>query len=240
MTTRIPRLLARWALISASIAALLFLSAGTVRITSIRNYLAAFSVLLLVTMLAVEPGLAHERAIPGESGPDDPLRLTSRLLFLLTLIVAASSVGHLGASFNATAPIRYGALAVFALSGAFQSWAMIVNPFFSPVVRIQNERGHHVIERGPYQFLRHPGYFAMSISVPMSALAIGSWIGLAPGVAFSAVVIRRAQIEDQFLRSKLAGYQKYASRVRTSPFMRLSQNSGEHAEQNPTETTGCI
>ena len=93
MRTRIPGLLARWALITASIAALLFLSAGTVRIASIRNYLVAFSFLLLVTMLAVDPSLAQERAKPKDAGTDDS-RIATGLLFLLTLTVAGFSVGH--------------------------------------------------------------------------------------------------------------------------------------------------
>ncbi len=37
------------------------------------------------------------------------------------------------------------ALVVFAAALAFKMWAMVVNPFFSPVVRIQEERGHSVI-----------------------------------------------------------------------------------------------
>lgn len=72
------------------------------------------------------------------------------LLFLLTLAVASFSVGHCRPGFNVPPPIRHLALAAFLLSGAFQTWAMIVNPFFSPVVRIQTERGHHLIAKGPY------------------------------------------------------------------------------------------
>jgi hypothetical protein len=67
MKMRAPRLLTRWARITASIAALFFLSAGTLRIASLRNYLVAFSFLLLVAMLAVDPGLAQERAKPKRS-----------------------------------------------------------------------------------------------------------------------------------------------------------------------------
>ena len=38
------------------------------------------------------------------------------------------------------------------------SWAMRTNKFFSSMVRIHTDRGHHVIETGPYRFIRHPGY----------------------------------------------------------------------------------
>ncbi len=187
-------------------------AAGTVHVASIRNYLVAFSLLLLVTMLAVDPSLAQERAAK-DAGTDDS-RIATGLLFLLTLAVAGFSVGHCRQGFNAPPPsIRHLALAAFLLSGAFQTWAMIVNPFFSPVVRIQTERGHHLILTGPYRLMRHPGYFAMCIAVPTSALAIGSWFALAPATGFVAVIFRRARVEDEFLVRNLQGYKRYASIV---------------------------
>ena len=65
-------------------------------------------------------------------------------------------------------------------SDSIQTWAMTANPFFSPVVRIQHEHGHRLIDSGPYRFVRHPGYLAMCIAAPASAAAIGSWAGLFP------------------------------------------------------------
>lgn len=35
---------------------------------------------------------------------------------------------------------------------------MVVNPFFEKTVRIQTDRGHRVIDTGPYAYMRHPGY----------------------------------------------------------------------------------
>lgn len=213
MRTRIPSLLARWVIITASISALLLLSAGTVRIASIRNYLVAFSFLLLVTMLAVEPSLGQERAKPREPGTDDSLSTTG-LLFLLTLAVAGFSVGHLRSGFCPHVYIRNAALGVFMLSSTLQSWAMIVNPFFSPLVRIQTERGHHLIARGPYRLMRHPGYLAMSISIPASALTVGSWLALIPALGFVFVISRRTRLEDEFLMRNLSGYRSYARQIR--------------------------
>jgi len=163
-------------------------------------------------MFAVNPSLAQERANPKQPGTDNS-RFIAGLLFLLTLAVAGFSVGHCRRGFNMPSPICHLALAVFLLSGAFQTWAMIVDPFFSPVVRIQTERGHHLIAKGPYRIMRHPGYFAMCIAVPTTALAIGSWLALAPAAGFVAVIYRRARVEDEFLLSNLHGYKKYASLV---------------------------
>lgn len=212
MRTRTPRLLIRWALITASIATILFVSAGTVHVVSIRNYLVAFSLLLLVTMLTVDPSLAQERANPKDAGTGDS-RIAAGLLVLLTLAVAGFSVGHWRQAFNTPPPIRHLALGVFLVSGAFQTWAMIANPFFSPVVRIQTERAHHLIAKGPYRLMRHPGYFAMCIAVPTSALSIGSWLALAPAAGFVAFIFRRAQLEDEFLVRNLPGYKSYAALV---------------------------
>jgi protein-S-isoprenylcysteine O-methyltransferase Ste14 len=99
-------------------------------------------------------------------------RLASGFLFLVTLTAAALDVGRLHASDAVPPSVRITALVILALATLTQAWAMAVNPFFSPVVRIQSERGHHVVTKGPYRFVRHPGYLAMLIAMPTSAIAI--------------------------------------------------------------------
>ena len=215
------RLLIRWALITASLSALLVLAAGTTHIASIRHYLAVFSTLLLVTMFSVDPSLAEERVHPKAASIDDGLRFATGFLFLVTLAVAALSVGRLRTVFNVPTPLRGAALLAFTLSGSLQAWAMIVNPFFSPVVRLQAESGHRVITAGPYGFMRHPGYFSMLISIPASALAIGSFVALIPAIGFAWVIHQRTRIEDQFLKANLPGYAEYTQRVPAGlPFIR--------------------
>lgn len=223
------RLLLRWGLITASLSGLLFLSAGTSHILSLWLYLALFSTWLLFTMLAVDPRLAAERACPKNSGTDDGLRFATGLLFLLTLSLAALSVGRLPSSLNVPARFRDVSLVVFVLSGSLQTWAMFANPFFSPVVRFQVELEHRVIKSGPYKYLRHPGYLAMLISIPASALAIGSWLALLPAAAFVAVLNRRARIEDEFLRCNLPGYIEYANQVPGKLFPVKKANKGSYA-----------
>ena len=206
------RLLIRWTAITASLSVLLFLAAGSTHVGSIRRYLVVNSALLMVTMLAVDPRLAEERAHPANEN-SDPLRLAAGFFFLLTLSVAAFSVGRLRPCFNVPTHLRDIALIAVVLSGFLQTWTMVVNPFFSPVVRLQTERGHHVITEGPYRFVRHPGYLAMLMSVPASALVIGSWLALAPAAAFASVILRRTRLEDEFLKKYLPGYAYYASQV---------------------------
>ena len=54
------------------------------------------------------------------------------------------------------------------------TWATSVNKFFEPSVRIQADRGHRVIDTGPYAIVRHPGYalgYPVFLAMP---LALGS------------------------------------------------------------------
>jgi protein-S-isoprenylcysteine O-methyltransferase Ste14 len=88
------------------------------------------------------------------------------------------------------------------------------NPFLVAVVRIQTERGHHVISTGPYATVRHPLYAATLVFLPANALMLGSWYGLAASVVLVAGIMFRTAMEDRELQRGLAGYTEYAARVR--------------------------
>ena len=214
------KLFARWAVLTLSISTLLFVAAGTMRLPVLRNYLVTFSTFLLATMLSIDPGLAIERSRTSEKG-GTPGRLVAGLSFLATLTVAALEVGRLHWVHSVPADARRTGLLLFAAAMALQMWAMIVNPFFSPEIRLQPERGHRLIARGPYRLLRHPGYLAMLVAVPASALAIGSWLALLPATAFCLGILKRVGAEEHFLQSNLAGYSEYMGRVRGRLFPRM-------------------
>jgi protein-S-isoprenylcysteine O-methyltransferase Ste14 len=181
--------------------------------------------MLLITMLTVDSGLARERAHPSQGAKDTRVRFAAGFLFLVTVGFAAMDVGRVHQSDTVPVPMSMIALAVFVAALAFQMWAMTVNPFLSPVVRIQAERGHYVISRGPYRWLRHPSYLAMLIAIPASALAIGSWLALIPAAGFCAVIMRRARMEDDFLKRNLPGYREYIQRVPASLLSRAPVES---------------
>lgn len=105
-------------------------------------------------------------------------------------------------------------LAVFVAGSVLVSWSMGVNPFFEKTVRIQSERGHRVIDTGPYRIVRHPGYlgfFGWLVSTP---LLLGSWWAFAPAALSLFSFIGRTALEDRTLRRELTGYEDYARRVR--------------------------
>jgi protein-S-isoprenylcysteine O-methyltransferase Ste14 len=94
------------------------------------------------------------------------------------------------------------------------TWAEAVNKFFEPTVRIQTDRGHTVIDTGPYAFVRHPGYVAAVPLVLGLALSLGSYWALVPAALCYLLLIVRTAQEDRTLQRELPGYKDYAQRVR--------------------------
>jgi len=104
------------------------------------------------------------------------------------------------------------ALMVTGMAGA--AWAEAVNRFFEMGVRIQTDRGHHVIDTGPYAIVRHPGYIAANLQLIGMALSLGSWWALIPAGLVVILLLIRTKWEDRLLQAELPGYAEYARRVR--------------------------
>ncbi len=69
---------------------------------------------------------------------------------------------------------------IFAAGFGLTAWAQGVNRHFEITVRIQTDRGHKVIDAGPYATIRHPGYIG------------GVALGLAAGGASPAWALAAA------------------------------------------------
>jgi protein-S-isoprenylcysteine O-methyltransferase Ste14 len=91
---------------------------------------------------------------------------------------------------------------------------MHVNRFFSSAVRIQRERGQHVVDDGPYRRVRHPGYSGAIPAMTASGLVLCSWLATALGALGSLWLLWRTFTEDRLLHAQLPGYKEYAERVR--------------------------
>jgi protein-S-isoprenylcysteine O-methyltransferase Ste14 len=88
------------------------------------------------------------------------------------------------------------------------------NPYLSPAVRVQTERGQTVISTGPYSYVRHPMYAAVIPFTTGTALLLGSWLGLLMGLLFVVAIAFRAVQEERVLAADLPGYREYMARVR--------------------------
>ena len=81
------------------------------------------------------------------------------------------------------------------------TWAESVNKFFEPTVRIQTDRGHKVIDTGPYAVIRHPGYVSAWLIFAGMPLCLGSVWALIPGILACLLLVLRTVWEDRTLRA---------------------------------------
>jgi protein-S-isoprenylcysteine O-methyltransferase Ste14 len=93
-------------------------------------------------------------------------------------------------------------------------WAMSVNTYLSTIVRVQTERGHHVVTAGPYRYVRHPMYVGTILFGLCIPLFLGSWYALLPGALMGIGYVIRTALEDRTLQAELPGYADYAAQVR--------------------------
>jgi protein-S-isoprenylcysteine O-methyltransferase Ste14 len=194
------------------VAVVLFGAAGRIDIPMFWAYLGVLAAGSIAGIFLIDEDLARERMRPG-GNPLGP-----RLYAVFLLCVAHWTVAGLDRRFHwsDTVPpaLRIAALAVFAAGFAFGLWATHVNRFFSSVVRIQRERGHHVVTAGPYRWVRHPGYAGAIPAVVASGMALCSWLATALGALAVPLILWRTIFEDRILRAQLPGYAEYAQRVR--------------------------
>lgn len=94
------------------------------------------------------------------------------------------------------------------------TWGMAVNRHFESTVRIQTDRGHKLVDTGPYAYIRHPGYAFGVLMVIGIALSLGSLWALIPVAVVSLILAGRTLGEEAVLREGLEGYADYMTRVK--------------------------
>jgi len=200
---------------------LLFISAGHINIFRgwcylILGFIGMFGGIAVVAKF--DPDLVNQRGLWKEKkGTKSWDKIIPRVYvffgFYALPVIIGLDVGrfkwsNLGIAFS----IAGGAL--FILGAVLIHWAMLVNRHFESTVRIQRDRDHRVITRGPYRIVRHPGYVGAMLWGISTPLIVGSVYGLIPGGIAVIVLIIRTSLEDKLLRSELDGYVEYTKRVR--------------------------
>jgi protein-S-isoprenylcysteine O-methyltransferase Ste14 len=136
------------------------------------------------------------------------------LTYLLILVVGALDAGRYRWSAMPFLLWPVGAT-LFVAGQTLVTWSMLVNPFFEKTARIQTDRGHKVIDSGPYRYVRHPGYLGTIIGFILATpLMLGSWWSVVPAVLATLNLVVRTALEDRMLLQELEGYKAYAKRVR--------------------------
>jgi protein-S-isoprenylcysteine O-methyltransferase Ste14 len=198
----------------AVFAVVLFVCAGRLDWMAGWIYVGMITASTIITSLLMDRDLIAERSgIRGNYKKWDIVLsiLMARIFPLGTLIVCGLDARF---GWSQVLPVLQMATFILIIVGLILSdWAMIENRFFSPVVRIQHERGHTVVTTGPYRYVRHPGYAGGLLVNLLTPLMLGSWWGIIPAILTVAVTVIRTALEDKTLHEELSGYKEYAQKV---------------------------
>jgi protein-S-isoprenylcysteine O-methyltransferase Ste14 len=204
----------------AFMATLLFSSAGTVDWPGAWVFMAEMVLGSLFTVLWLkrhDPGLLKERMgglyQKGQVFWDKVFMTLVAIIWYGWLVLMGLDAKRWAASHVPLAVVLLGAVLI-PIGFAGVLWTFRENSFAAPVIKIQGERGHRVIDTGPYAIVRHPMYAGAFLYMLGTPLVLGSWIGLVVLPLIVGFLIVRIFIEERTLKSGLPGYEGYMARVR--------------------------
>ena len=196
-----------------------FLSAGTLHWPRGWVYLGlqvAIVTASLVLIVRANPALVTARGrIHHDAKRFDKviLRIYVLLLFAVVVVAGLDAVRYHWSAVLPFATVYWGVL-LNLLTTVPVVWALLVNPFAEPAVRIQKEREHVPITKGPYRFVRHPMYAGLILGSAAPPLILGSAWALVPAAASMILFVVRTALEDRTLCAELRGYREYAQQTR--------------------------
>jgi len=200
------------------VVAIVFLPAGTLDYWQGWAFVGVtfLSVMITMALFVGKTDLVQERMRPGPGTKwwDKVFYAFYVPAFFAVVVVAGLDVGRFGWTGALPAFVYAVGYAVYIASLFLNSWCMWVNRFFSSTVRIQTDRGHEVVQEGPYRFVRHPGYVAGILMAKGIALVLGSLWAVVPALIVVVLLLVRTYLEDVTLQRELPGYAEYARKVR--------------------------
>ena len=118
-----------------------FALAGRTDLPMLWAYMLVLGAVGIASILVLDDGLLLERVKPGPGGKDFLAVQVLKWAMVLHLVVGALDVGRFHWSDSVPSALQVAGLVAFGGGLAFAVWAMAANPYFSSVVRLQDERG---------------------------------------------------------------------------------------------------
>jgi protein-S-isoprenylcysteine O-methyltransferase Ste14 len=165
-------------------------------------------------------------ALTRRSGQSTASRDRHSLLILWSVISVSVwlSLGCVGWFPNAAIPYRrdfYLIGLVFFLCGIILRWHSIwyLGRYFTVDVAIAAEQ--HVVNTGPYRFIRHPSYTGALLAFLGFGLCLGNWMSILCVLPIVAAFLWRIHVEERALSEGLGeDYRAYMRRTkRLVPFL---------------------
>jgi protein-S-isoprenylcysteine O-methyltransferase Ste14 len=198
----------------------LFIPAGTFKWITGWSFLIlffGFAISMVPWLLKHDPGLLQERITglgkPDQTGWDKVLMSLTMIFFVEWLILMPLDAVRFQWSHM---PIWIQVVGAMILLASFYLIYLVYreNPYLSPAIRIQKERGQMVISTGLYHYVRHPLYAAFIPFFLCTALLLGSWCGILFGLVLVGLIAIRALLEERMLLKELEGYDTYMAQVK--------------------------
>lgn len=198
-------------------AALLFVSAGTLHYWQAWTYLAVYfgaSIAITLYLVKKDPELLARRMSGGPFAEKEPVQ---------RIIMSITSLGFIALAIVPALDRRFGwsdvPVYAVALGDAVMllGWLGIYFVFREnsyAAATIQSSADQRVISTGPYAWVRHPMYAAALVMLLGISPALGSWWGIPIVIAILPALIWRLKDEERFLVRNLPGYPEYQGRVR--------------------------
>jgi protein-S-isoprenylcysteine O-methyltransferase Ste14 len=198
-------------------AALLFVSAGTLHYWQAWTYLAVYfgaSIAITLYLVKKDPALLARRMSGGpfaEKEPAQRIIMSIASLGFIALAIVPALDHRFGWSHVPTYAVVLGDLVM--LLGWLGIYFVFRENSFAAAT-IQSSADQRVISTGPYAWVRHPMYAAALVMLLGISPALGSWWGIPIVIAILPALIWRLTDEEQFLVRNLPGYPEYRGRVR--------------------------
>ncbi len=196
-------------------ATIMFLAAGTFKWINAWIYLSLFyTVMILIVFmhLASNPENVKLHQNADNTNKLDKLLITLYNLMLFIFPATAGLLFRAQMGFMDSWP-WLGGLIIMALATAIALWSIRVNQFFEVEIRIQGTE-HHVVNKGPYKVVRHPGYLSSIMMWFATPFILQNNYLFIFSILFSLVFVVRTNTEDKQLKKGLPGYVSYSETVR--------------------------
>jgi protein-S-isoprenylcysteine O-methyltransferase Ste14 len=180
---------------------------------AVHNHVASDLLTAVLVAWAVFELIVRVRNPSRRIGRDPTLALIVVCLFAAIAIAYRAAHIHSTILGGGWAPFVVG-FTILVAGILLRAWAILtLGRFFTPYVQVQP--GQHVVESGPYRYVRHPSYTGMLLALIGLGIALDDWLSLLALalIPLAGILVRIRHEESVLLEALGEDYREYASRT---------------------------